>query len=409
MARETASVLVIGGGVIGASITYALACRGVTDVILCEKQALASGASGWSSGLVQMHYTNEWDARLAHASFSVLTHWGEVMGEASVFTRTGCLYIVAPEYAENLRANVAMLCRIGVNTTSLTPAEVKELQPFMNVSDVGAAAFEPDAGFAQPNDTIQGFRRGAEARGASIRQGTPVCRILRTGDRVTGVELGDGSRIHAPVVVVTAGPWSPALFRELGVALPARPKGLDTAVVVRPVELSQPHMTVIDNVQGTYLRKDTGGLSIVGVPCQDWDVDPESATGDSPPSARLDAAQILTHRIPAMEGAEFQRAYRASDCYSPDRHAILDRVENMQGLYVATGFSGSGFKIAPAVGTCMAELILDGVSATVDIRPFGLRRFAEGRLLMACHPYAMRRDHLEPTDKLGEGRPHDCP
>src|SRR5207247_4219502 len=90
-------------------------------------------------------------------------------------------------------------------------------------------------------------------------------------------------------------------------------------------------------------------------------------------------AQILTRRIPAMEGATLARGYRAFDCYSRDRHAILGRVDGVDGLYLATAFSGSGLKIAPAVGMCLAELILDGRAKTVDVDPFGLQRFAEGR------------------------------
>src|SRR6185503_10142597 len=106
---------------------------------------------------------------------------------------------------------------------------------------------------------------------------------------------------------------------------------------------------------------------------------------------------ILTQRIPAMERATLSRGYRAFDCYSNDRHAILGAVGGIDGLYLATAFSGSGFKIAPAVGTCMAELIVDGRARTVDIAPFGLDRFARGERLEGPHPYAQRRDHVEPA------------
>ena len=137
---QTAEVVVVGGGVNGASIAYALAAKGV-KVVLVEKGALASGASGRSSALVRMHYTNEWDARLAWASFPVFRHWAELMGGPPVFTHTGFVNVVAPRYAEHLRQNVEMLRRIGVNTTAITPAELRELQPFAHVDDVGAAAY----------------------------------------------------------------------------------------------------------------------------------------------------------------------------------------------------------------------------------------------------------------------------
>src|SRR5215468_2423550 len=113
---RTADAVVIGGGVNGISIAYALAARGV-KVVLVEQGALASGASGRSSALVRMHYTNEWDARLAWASFPVFTHWPELMGGPAVFTRTGFVNVVGPEYADHLRRNVEMLRGVGVNTT----------------------------------------------------------------------------------------------------------------------------------------------------------------------------------------------------------------------------------------------------------------------------------------------------
>jgi glycine/D-amino acid oxidase-like deaminating enzyme len=156
-------------------------------------------------------------------------------------------------------------------------------------------------------------------------------------------------------------------------------------------------MTVIDNILGTYYRPESGALTIVGVPCQAWDLNVDETASPLPPTAASQAAQILTHRMPAMERARLARGFRAFDCYSADRHPILDAVPDVEGLYVATAFSGSGFKIAPAVGTCMAELILDGHAHTVDIRPFSLGRFPGGPPLEGPHPYAPRRDHLEPA------------
>ncbi|HWO03565.1 MAG TPA: FAD-dependent oxidoreductase, partial [Methylomirabilota bacterium] len=139
---QTADVVVIGGGVNGVSIAHALAGRGVR-VVLVEKGALASGASGRSSALVRMHYTNEWDARLAWASFPVFRNWPELMGGPPVFTHTGFVNVVGPDHVENLRRNVAMLQGIGVPTRAIGPDELRALQPYAHVDDVGAAAYEP--------------------------------------------------------------------------------------------------------------------------------------------------------------------------------------------------------------------------------------------------------------------------
>jgi sarcosine oxidase, subunit beta len=391
---QTADVVVIGGGVNGVSIAYALAARGVKTVLV-EKGALASGASGRSSALVRMHYTNEWDARLAWASFPVFRNWMELMGGPTVFTHTGFVNVVAPQFADHLRLNVEMLRGIGVNTTAITGAELRDLQPFANVDDIGAAAYEPDSGYANPAETVEGFRRRATELGARVLQWTAVTRVIRQESRVTGVDTS-GGRIDAGSVIVAAGAWSRRLCAEIGLELHARPKAIDTVAVTRPPELAKGHMVFIDNVQGNYFRPESGGLTLVGVPCQEWDIDPDTLQTGLPPEAADVGAQLLTHRIPAMERATLSRGYRAFDGYSADRHAILGRVDGIDGLYLATAFSGSGFKIAPAVGTCMAELVTEGRAKTVDIEPFSIRRFAEGRTVEGPYPYAVRPDYIDP-------------
>jgi len=389
----TADVVVVGGGVNGTSIAYALASKGAR-VALVEKGAVASGASGRSSALVRMHYTNEWDARLAWASFPVFQHWSELIGGPPVFTRTGFVNVVAPAYAENLRRNVAMLRGIGIDTTAITATELRELQPFANVEDIGAAAYEPDSGYANPAETVEGFRRRAEDLGARIMQWTTVTSIVRRESRVLGVETSSG-RIDAGAVVLAAGAWSPRIGRELGLDLHARPKAIDTVAVARPLELQRGHMVFIDNVQGNYFRPEAGGLTLVGVPCQEWDVDPDTLGTGLPPHAAHVGAQLMAHRIPAMERATLARGYRAFDGYSRDRHAVLGRVNGIDGLYLATAFSGSGFKIAPAVGICMAELIVEGRAKTVDIDAFSVDRFARGQTVDGPYRYATRPDHSE--------------
>ena len=393
---ETADVVIIGGGVIGTSTALALASAGVRRVILLEKSALASGASGRSSALVRMHYTNAEDARLAWASYPVFRDWTERIGGPSPFTRSGVVAVVGPEDAGALRSNVEMLRGIGIDTVALSPAELKTLQPFANVDDVGAAAYEPASGYASPADVVEGFRRRAQDRGAQIRQWTAATGIVRRESAVVGVETPAG-RIDCGAVVMAAGAWAPRLCREIGFDLPARPKALDTMLVTRPPEMARPHMVIIDHVLGTYFRPESDVLTIAGVPCQVWDIDPETMGTGLPASAPIEGAQLLTQRFPAMERAELARGYRAFDCYSPDRHAILGAARGIDGLYLATAFSGSGFKIAPAVGRCMAERITEGRAHSVDISAFRPERFAEGKLIAGKHLYKPRRDHVEPT------------
>src|SRR5687768_4061428 len=210
-----------------------------------------------------MHYVNEEDARLAWASFPVFRDWTERMGGPPVFTHTGFVAVVGHRDAAALHANVDMLRKIGVDTSALSAADLKTLQPFVNVEDVGAAAYEPASGYASPADVVEGFRRQAQQRGAQIRQWTPVTRVVRRESAVVGVETGDG-RIDAGAVVVAAGAWAPRLCREIGLELPARPKAIDTMLVTRPPEMARAHMVVIDHVQGTYFRPEGNGQTIAG-------------------------------------------------------------------------------------------------------------------------------------------------
>jgi glycine/D-amino acid oxidase-like deaminating enzyme len=159
-------------------------------------------------------------------------------------------------------------------------------------------------------------------------------------------------------------------------------------LVTRPAEVPDPHLIVIDNVQRTYFRPESRTLTLAGIPADAAEIDPDTLGTGLPPTAADEGARLLTHRFPAMERATLARGYRAFDLYSDDRHAILGPVDGLDGLYLATAFSGTGFKIAPAVGTCVAELILDGRAKTVDLEAFSLKRFAERRPFPEPHPYA---------------------
>src|SRR5262249_54305095 len=160
---------------------------------------------------------------------------------------------VAPQYADALGRNVAMLRGIGVNTVALTPGELRDLQPFANVDDIGAAAWEPESGYADPATTVDGLaRRAAELR-AHIRPWAAVRAVVVTGSRAGGGGRG-GGRIAGGAVVVAAGAWAPRICHAIGLELPAGPKAIDTVQVTRPPALTEPHVIFIDNVLGTYFR-----------------------------------------------------------------------------------------------------------------------------------------------------------
>ncbi len=375
---HTTDILIIGGGIHGASLAFHLAERGVKVTVL-ERQFIGAGATGRSSGLVRMHYDTEVDARLAWESFQYFRNWKERVGGESGFTRTGFLQIVAREKEAALRANVDMLQHIGIPTFVITADDVKRLAPSFVTDDFDVAAYEPESGYAMPSDTANAMMTAARARGAALVQGCTVRGITLAGGRVTGVDTDQGL-FSAPVVVNCAGAWANVVNQMAGVDLPLTTWRHDTMFVVRPPEIGLSHPTVIDFPKELYFRPE-GNLTLVGL--EDGNPLGESPDNDTDHAQKGFAERAidrLCERVPAMEKGHLHSAHGGYNGITPDQHPVLGAM-GPEGFYVDCGYSGTGFKTAPAAGLCMAELILDGVAKTVDISPLAPERFAEGRLI----------------------------
>src|SRR5512136_2156462 len=184
---NTAEVIIIGGGVHGASLAFHLALRGVKATVF-EKQFVGAGATGRSSGLVRMHYDTEVEARLAWESFRYFRNWKELVGGECGYTRTGFIQIVSAEHEERLKANVAMHQRIGIPALVVTSDDVKRLAPAFVTDDFRVAAYEPESGYAMPSDTANALMTAARERGARLVQGEAVTGVKVEGGRVAGVE-----------------------------------------------------------------------------------------------------------------------------------------------------------------------------------------------------------------------------
>ncbi len=375
---NTTDVLIIGGGVQGASLAFHLAQRGVS-VIVFEKKFVGAGATGRSSGLVRMHYDTEIDARLAWESFQYFRDWNERVGGECGFTRTGFVQIVSREQEAKLRTNVAMHQRIGIPSLVIMADDVKRLAPSFATGDFDFAAYEPESGYAMPSDTANSLMTAARERGARLVQGCEVTGIDMAGGRVTGVSTTQGA-FSAPVVVNAAGPWASQINALAGLDLPIDTWRHDTMFVVRPAEIGPSHPTVIDFPRDMYFRPE-GGLTLVGL--EDGNPlgeSPENDTDHAQAGFVERAIDRICLRVPAMERGDLQSAHGGYDGITPDQHPILGAA-GPDGFYLDCGHSGTGFKTAPAVGLCMAELILDGQARTVDISPYAPGRFAEGRLV----------------------------
>jgi sarcosine oxidase, subunit beta len=389
----SAEAIIIGAGVMGASLAFHLTRAGLKQVTILDKTRLCGGMTAKSGALVRMHYTNEPEARMAFASLRYFQHWNDMVGGECGFTRTGFILTVTPDNTDRLRKNIEMLQRVGVNTAVISAKELRELQPFTQIDDLTVAAYEPESGYADPVATATAFMHQAQCRGAILREGVTVSAIRIHSGRVVGVETSDG-RFDAPIVVVMAGPWSDRLLKTAGLDFPLTPQRAQIAFYRRPPSLATGHMVFIDGVLGTYFRPHGEDLTLIGV--GQWKPEPppnpdhyhEANDPDFIPAAKAKAA----HRIAALQQGEYVRGHAGIYDVSPDSRAVLDRAPGVEGLYMAAGFSGTGFKISPAVGACLAELITQGRATFVDISAFHFSRFHENQPIRGLNEYVLPQD-----------------
>jgi sarcosine oxidase, subunit beta len=402
MMATMADVVVIGGGVIGASTAFQLATLGVKRVVVCERHFPGAGASGKSGALVRMHYTNEPEARLAHASLPYFSNWDELVGSGDCgFLKTGMARLVTPENEANLRANVDMLERVGINTRVIGASDLQEVAPYWHVDDVVAAAWEPDSGCADPVGTTHGLLSRAQQLGAEVRLHTEVTGVETSGGKVTGVTTSGGP-ISTPVVVIAGGVWTVPMLRELGVPVKLQPVRIQVALFRRPPTLAGPHPILIDGINELWLRPEgpNWGSTLVGVasrtPLADPDNLDEGVDGDYVPRARAGLAK----RIPALADAPMRGGWAGAITLTEDGKAILDRHPEIEGLFVFSGDNGSAFKTAPAVGKVLAEWIVDGAPSLIDAAPFRMTRFAEGQPLFGAYEYGDRDNDSTRAQRL---------
>jgi len=377
--HHTAEAVIIGGGVLGASTLYHLTERGMKNVVLLEKGALASGSTGDSAALVRQHYSNEVSIHLIKKSLEIFQTFPARFDGAEVFTQAGWFFLVPPEAGQAFQQNMARLQGLGVRTWELSPAdEIPEL-PGLNPEGIGHIAYEPDSGYADPTETVKTMAAKAEANGATVYTHTPARNIKRSGDRVAAV-VTDQGQISTPIVVNAAGPWAKQVGRWAGLELPLEITR-EPEAVFRPPSGSPPLRAPVSNmVERIYLRPMGDGEILVGTghPKENDPADPDQYQRDVDQAFIDDVAGRMAHRLRATQGATFTRGWAGLYSITPDWHMILDQSPSVEGFYLAVGGSGHAFKLAPALGLCLAELIVDGQASTVDISPLRASRFAEG-------------------------------
>jgi len=378
----TADVVVIGGGVMGCSILYNLAIRGVKNAVLLERDVLATGSTGRSVAILRMHYSNPVTAQMAWQSLKVFREFEEIVGGPSEYVQTGYLLIVDPEDRKSMEENIAMQRSLGINTSVVSLEDVKELAPVLVVKGDEGLAYEPESGYADPYAVTTSYARRAREMGAEVNLEAPVTEIEISGGKVRAVATSKG-KIETPIAVIATGPWSRDVFQKVGADVPLSTVRHQVAMLLRPKDLAHP--TVGDVPNFSSFRPDYGDMTLFGFGEDDEHAGPEGYSQGVDMDYMADMVERLARRMPAMSQAVFRRGWAGLFTTTPDWHPILGKVEGIEGLYCAVGFSGHGFKLSPMVGVTMAELILEGQAKTVDISPLRMGRFKEGKLLRSAY------------------------
>ncbi|WP_405487609.1 NAD(P)/FAD-dependent oxidoreductase [Nocardia sp. NBC_00511] len=386
---DTAEFLVIGGGLEGLAIAWSLAARGATDVLVLERNTLCSGMTGKSSGVVRCHYGAPSLAALSWWSVPFFEQASEILGDDLGFRQCGYAVGVGADNVDPLKANVAMQQGLGIDVELIGGDELAQLWPGLRVDDFAAVAYEPRGGRGEAYLTGMAFGTAARERGVRIRQQTPVTALLERAGQVIGVRLADGTEVHAGTVIVAAGPWTPALTATVGVDTPVKAQRAQLILIDQGEPLPQvPVLSDLASLQ--YLCREPNGELLAGNSdhAAPEYLDPDDFVNRADDSAVDKVIAKLDHRLPGMPDPRVTGSYVGAYDVTPDFNPIIGPAP-LPGLFLATGFSGHGFKISPAVGHLVADLLLDGRSTLpgVDSADFRYTRFAEGSPLLSPYPY----------------------
>lgn len=382
----SADIVIIGGGIVGASVAYHLAEAGCSHVLIVEREAQQGlGSTGKATGGVRAQFATPINIQMSLYSIDFFAHFEELTGHTAGYQPHGYLFVATtPGQLDYLRANRLRQIELGLKNAELVTAEdVAAIVPQLNVDDVVGGAFCPTDGFVRPLDVMEAFTACACERGVKLWLDTRVTGIEASGGRVSGVTTTRGY-ISTRTVVNATGAWAAAVARLAGVEIPVLPLRRQL-VATAPFDQIPPNSPmVIDAANGFHFRPDPLAGPRPGV-LMAWP-DPEETPGfktDFDPTFVEKILPRAAHRMPCLANAVVDMSRCRAGLYevTPDRHAIIGQAPGVSGLYLANGFSGHGVMHSPATGRIVSELILNGQSHVIDAASLCAERFAEGRLL----------------------------
>ncbi|MEO7145940.1 MAG: FAD-binding oxidoreductase [Bryobacteraceae bacterium] len=378
---ETADVVIIGAGIVGASIAFHLTETGCNNVLMIERETQqGKGSTGKSMGGVRAQFATPESIRMSLYSIPVFRDFESIVGGPSGYRAQGYLFVATSDrQLTYLRTNHERQASLGLKDAAiLRPDDVMRLIPQLRADDIVGGSFCATDGFVDPYSVMMGFTARAVERGARLWRGVTVTGIRVDAKGVAGVETTNGFAASR-AVVNAAGAWAGAVARLAGVELPVEP----LRRMLLPTEpfdkIAHSAPMTVDLATGFHFRPEGLGLLMA------WH-DPHDVYGFNTDFDPAFVEKVLTRavsRVPCLETAEVnpRRGWAGLYEMTPDHHPVLGEAPEVRGLWLANGFSGHGVMHSPAAGHILAGLILKGSSDLIDTRTFSLSRFAEGRLI----------------------------
>jgi sarcosine oxidase, subunit beta len=372
---KAAEIVIVGGGVIGLSIAFHLAERGMTDVVVLERDEIGSGATRYATGGIRQQFASEPDVRLSIESVRFYEQFEERVGLPFLFRQMGYLFLSSDEAQfATLSGATEMQRGLGVPVEVLTPEQIATRWPLIVVDGLVGATFCPTDGSGAPTDVAYAFARRSRELGVRVLEGVEVIGISVDNGQVNAVETSSG-RIDTSTVLNAAGPWAGKLGELAGLTIPVFPHPRQAFSVTPVDELGDLFPFAIDLSTGVYIHQDPASIVLGG-----GDRERPSGFEATIDWTRFDhVIESATRRVPVLEEARSLNGWCGLREMTPDDHAILGPVGAPHGMWCAVGFSGHGFMHAPAVGRIMSEWLLSGSPpADTDVSAFALDRFASG-------------------------------
>jgi sarcosine oxidase subunit beta len=372
---ERADVVIVGGGIIGASIAYHLAARGVRDIVVLERDRLGSGSTTRNAGGVRLQFSTEINVRLSLRSLPRIERFQEEMGVDPHLRQVGYLFLITEERdVAPFEASLAMWKRLDVPAERLDAAGVHRVFPELRADDLRFATLCMRDGYCDPSSLLSGYVARAREKGVQFREEEPLTGITREGDRVTAVRTASGE-IACETIVNAAGAWGAEVGAFAGVDLPIRPLRRQIFVTDPVPGLDRDFPLTVEFASSLYFHRESGGV-LMGM------ADPTDGPGfDS--TVNWDFLPTLVeralYRLPVLERANVKTGWAGFYEDTPDKHPIIGAV-GVDGFLCAAGFSGHGIMHAPATGEAIAELIVDG-RTTLDVSALAYDRFRRGELI----------------------------